>query len=84
MFARAGLRRNTECGDSSINSVRDGLNHVFHYTNLGGKPTKSVFWQSVQHVVNHASYHRGQVTTMLRQLGAQPPDSQDLITFYRL
>ena len=62
----------------------DGLNHVFHYTNLGGKPTKSVFWQSVQHIVNHASYHRGQVTTMLRQLGAQPPDSQDLITFYRL
>ena len=37
----------------------------------------------VQHVVNHGSYHRGQVTTMLRQLGAQPPKSQDLITFYR-
>lgn len=24
------------------------------------------------HVVNHSSYHRGQVTTMLRQLGATP------------
>jgi uncharacterized damage-inducible protein DinB len=33
--------------------------------------------------VNHASYHRGQVTTMLRQLGARPPRSMDLITFYR-
>ena len=37
----------------------------------------------LQHVVNHASYHRGQVTTMLRQLGAAPPESQDLITCYR-
>lgn len=37
----------------------------------------------VQHVVNHASYHRGQVTTMLRQLSASPPKSMDLIAFYR-
>ena len=37
----------------------------------------------LQHVVNHGTYHRGQVTTMLRQLGAPPPKSQDLITFYR-
>ncbi|MCY4597800.1 MAG: hypothetical protein OXC19_23750 [Bryobacterales bacterium] len=38
----------------------------------------------LQHVVNHATYHRGQVTTMLRLLGAQPPKSQDLIAFYGL
>ena len=44
---------------------------------------RSVFWEMLQHVVNHASYHRGQVTTMLRQLGAEPPPSQDLIAFYR-
>ena len=62
----------------------DGLDHVFRYTELDGQQTQSVFWQSLQHVVNHASYHRGQVTTMLRQLGARPPDSQDLIAFYRL
>jgi uncharacterized damage-inducible protein DinB len=36
-----------------------------------------------QHVVNHASYHRGQVVTMLRQLGAAPPKSLDMIAFYR-
>jgi uncharacterized damage-inducible protein DinB len=33
-------------------------------------------------LVNHGSYHRGQVTTMLRQLGATPV-STDLIGFYR-
>jgi uncharacterized damage-inducible protein DinB len=26
----------------------------------------------LQHIVNHSTYHRGQLTTLLRQLGAQP------------
>jgi uncharacterized damage-inducible protein DinB len=34
-----------------------------------------------QHVINHATYHRGQVTMMLRQLGAAPV-ATDLILFY--
>ena len=61
-----------------------GLDAVIEYKMLNGDPRASVFWQMVQHVVNHASYHRGQVTTMMRQLGAQPPQSMDLITFYRI
>jgi uncharacterized damage-inducible protein DinB len=28
--------------------------------------------QMLQHVVNHSTYHRGQLTTLLRQLGAEP------------
>jgi uncharacterized damage-inducible protein DinB len=36
----------------------------------------------LQHMVNHGTYHRGQVTTMLRQLGAKGV-GMDLITFYR-
>ena len=60
----------------------DGMDDVIEYAHGGGL-LRGVFWQMLQHVVNHASYHRGQVTTMLRQLGAEPPPSQDLITFYR-
>jgi uncharacterized damage-inducible protein DinB len=56
---------------------------VIEYKMLSGEPRASIFWHMVQHVVNHASYHRGQVTTMLRQLGASPPQGMDLITFYR-
>ncbi|MGL4609911.1 MAG: DinB family protein [Trueperaceae bacterium] len=37
----------------------------------------------VRHVVNHSTYHRGQVTTMLRQLGAEGVTT-DLIAYYRL
>jgi uncharacterized damage-inducible protein DinB len=33
--------------------------------------------------VDHATYHRGQLTTMLRQVDAKPPKAMDLIAFYR-
>jgi uncharacterized damage-inducible protein DinB len=59
------------------------LTHGFDYTLLSGAPGHSTFEQMLQHVVNHATYHRGQVTAMLRQLGAAPPKSTDLIFFYR-
>jgi uncharacterized damage-inducible protein DinB len=60
-----------------------GITRVMDYKMLNGDPRQSVFWHMLQHVVNHASYHRGQVTTMMRQLGAPPPQSMDLIAFYR-
>ena len=61
----------------------EGINRVIEYRTLTGQPGAAVFWQMLQHVVNHGSYHRGQVTTMLRQLGAAPPKPMDLIAFYR-
>jgi len=61
----------------------DGLARVIDYKLMSGTAGASPFWQMLQHVVNHGSYHRGQVTTMLRQLGATPPKSLDLIAFYR-
>ena len=42
-----------------------------------------MLWQTLQHVVNHQSYHRGQITTMLRQMGATPAKAMDLMAFYR-
>ena len=59
------------------------LTRVLEYRLLSGVEAASPLWQMVQHVVNHASYHRGQVTTMLRQAGAKPAKSMDLIAFYR-
>jgi uncharacterized damage-inducible protein DinB len=60
-----------------------GVAQVFEFKLLSGVPGAAPFWQMLQHVVNHASYHRGQVTTMLRQLGAKPAKSLDMIAFYR-
>jgi uncharacterized damage-inducible protein DinB len=47
----------------------------------GGAYTHS-FRQMVLHTVDHSSYHRGQVVTMLRQLEVKPP-STGLMGFYR-
>ena len=63
---------------------RQGLDGVIEYKMLNGEAKASVFWHMLQHVINHASYHLGQVTTMLRQLGATPPQAMDLIAFYRI
>jgi uncharacterized damage-inducible protein DinB len=61
----------------------ESLNRVLEYRLISGQPGKSAFGHMVQHVVNHGTYHRGQITTLLRQLGAAPPKSTDLIAFYR-
>jgi len=58
------------------------LEEVMEYKTLSFGPGRNPRWQMMQHVVNHGSYHRGQVTTLLRQLGAKAV-STDLITFYR-
>ena len=60
-----------------------GVTRVIEYKLLSGAAGSSPLWQMAQHVVNHASYHRGQVTTMLRQLGAAPAKSMDMIGYYR-
>ena len=62
----------------------NGIERTFEYRLFDGTPSAQPFWQMLQHVVNHGSYHRGQVTTMLRQMGAAGPKATDLIAFYRL
>ncbi len=59
------------------------VTRVIEFTLLNGTGGASPVWQMVQHVVNHASYHRGQITTMLRQLGAEPAKPMDMIAYYR-
>ena len=67
-----------------VEGVTDaGVDKVIDYKLLSGQPGQSPFSGMVQHVVNHGTYHRGQVTTMLRQMGLAAPKSTDLITFIR-
>lgn len=53
------------------------------YRDLKGNPASLPLAYQMQHVVNHSTYHRGQITTMLRQMGVTPPLSVDLIGYYR-
>ena len=56
---------------------------VTAYKDLKGNAYSQPLWQLMQHVVNHSTYHRGQIVTMQRQLGFAPTGT-DLVTYYRL
>jgi uncharacterized damage-inducible protein DinB len=58
------------------------LDRAMEYKTLKFGVYRNPLCQSMQHLVNHGTYHRGQVTTLLRQLGAQPILT-DLMHFYR-
>ena len=58
------------------------LQQVFSYKDLKGKEWSEPLYQQIQHVLFHSMYHRGQVVTLLRQLGEIPPQT-DLIAYYR-
>ncbi len=58
------------------------LDEVVEYQTLSFGSGKNPRWQMIHHVVNHGTYHRGQVATMLRQLGTKGVGT-DLIAFYR-
>ena len=87
-FSEAGLLK-TRWADQEARMLayarkltQEELDKVMTYKTLSFGPGRNPRWQMMQHVVNHGTYHRGQVVTMLRQLGAKGVGT-DLITFYR-
>jgi len=58
------------------------LQRRVQFKTMAGLEVNQQLAPCLQHVVNHGSYHRGQVTTLLRQLGAKAV-STDLIYYYR-
>ncbi|MGH9320120.1 MAG: DinB family protein [Vicinamibacteria bacterium] len=51
------------------------------YRNIQGEVWRYPLWQQLYHLVNHSTYHRGQVATMMRQLGATPA-ATDFLVYY--
>ena len=49
---------------------------------LSGDPSSMCLCDQMQHVVNHATMHRGQIVGMIRQLGVEPP-ATDLLFYLR-
>ncbi len=53
-----------------------------HFKLLSGDPSSMSLINQMQHVVNHATMHRGQIVGMIRQLGIEPP-ATDLLFYLR-
>lgn len=50
----------------------EALVSLVSYTGFTGDTWAYPLWRVLMHLMNHQSYHRGQVTMLLRLLGAEP------------
>jgi uncharacterized damage-inducible protein DinB len=67
-----------------INTSSDAfLQTGIQYKNLAGDSFQNTVADILQHVINHSTFHRGQVITLLRQLGHTKLFATDYIAFCR-
>ncbi|HMI79169.1 MAG TPA: DinB family protein [Ferruginibacter sp.] len=59
------------------------LQHVFAYQNTKKEQFKQPVYEMLLHLFNHNTYHRGQLVTMLRQLGVDKIPPTDFSVFCR-
>lgn len=59
----------------------EDLERPIRFVYLSGTEGCHSLHELLLHLVNHSTYHRGQVTTMLRQVGAAPL-STDMVIFF--
>ena len=52
------------------------------YSRSTGEPMVAPFWHAAAHLFNHQTHHRGQVTTLLFQLGRDPGATDFLLTAF--
>lgn len=64
------------------NLTPDDLSGTLTYRDIRGTEYTNPLGDILAHVVNHSSYHRGQLATLLRQAGVTPP-STDYILWIR-
>jgi uncharacterized damage-inducible protein DinB len=57
----------------------ESLNGTFEYRNQSGKTASVGTLDMLIHVANHATYHRGQIASQIRQLGGIPAPTDFLL-----
>ena len=59
------------------------LGRVARYANLQGQPHECVVGDVLTHVINHGSYHRGQIAMLVKQAGGTPAVTDFIFFAYR-
>ena len=78
------LLESTQWQEFIEQTPEEKLLEMISYKNWQGIPFTTPFWQIAQHIFNHSTFHRGQLVTMLRHLGATSLPSTDYITYSRI
>lgn len=55
--------------------TQEDLDSALGYRNMKGEAFMLPLRDVLMHCANHSTYHRGQLVTMLRQVGATPPNT---------
>jgi uncharacterized damage-inducible protein DinB len=79
-LSAAWIETSAELGFFIASLSGDQVSADITWTSARGETHTLPLWQPVLQLVNHATYHRGQVISLLRQMGYEPP-STDLLTF---
>ena len=58
------------------------MESILRFTRLNGITYEMPHYQLLAHVFNHSTYHRGQLVTLLRQVGFTDVSSTDLSGFF--
>jgi uncharacterized damage-inducible protein DinB len=84
VVALDGLVKSSEDIQKFIESKDEAfLSSTYAYKNLKGDLFEDSYEETLFHVVNHSTYHRGQIITMLRQAGIENVVSTDLIHYLK-
>ena len=65
------------------NLPENGGERLVEYHALDGSAFHNTVEEIIMHVMNHGTYHRGQLITMLRNQGFTAVGSTDMIRYYR-
>ena len=77
------LQQNRQWQDWVNSATEPMLEHVFQYYSNKKELFKQPVCQTILHVFNHGTYHRGQLVNMLRQLGIEKIPQTDFIIWSR-
>ena len=65
--------------DKKYSSLEKNLD----FKRLNGDAYSMPYYELIAHVFNHSTYHRGQLVTMLRQVGFDKVESTDMLAYFR-
>jgi uncharacterized damage-inducible protein DinB len=77
------LQQNKLWQEWITNAGEHQLQHQFKYHNTKRESFKQPIYQMLLHLFNHGTYHRGQLVTLLRQLGIEKIPQTDFIVWSR-
>lgn len=83
-IANGLLQQNKQWHSFIQEASEEMLSASLPYKNMKGQDFIQPVYEIVMHLCNHGAYHRGQVVTILRQLGVEKIPQTDYILFTRM